>query len=84
MSESALDRDSVIDRTLAKVAPTADDDARREAFAEFQREAQDLEDQGLRGEDLARALGGDGPRVVVRTAEELEAYFGLAPCASST
>jgi hypothetical protein len=57
-----------------------------QTFADFERGAQELWAHGLRGEELVRALGGgeDAEGVVLRTPEELEAYFGPEGCASST
>jgi hypothetical protein len=56
-----------------------------ETLDEFERRAQALWAQGLRGEELVRVLGGgeDPEGVVLRTPEELEAYFGRDECASS-
>jgi hypothetical protein len=57
-----------------------------QSWEEFQRECQALWDQGLRGDDLIRAIGGgpDDEAVVLRTPEELSAFLEREACARST
>jgi len=61
-------------------------DGAPQSWEEFQRECQALWDQGLRGDDLLRAIGGgrDEDAVVLRTPEELDAFLDREACARST
>jgi|HubBroStandDraft_6_1064221.scaffolds.fasta_scaffold266138_4 hypothetical protein len=56
-----------------------------QTWEDFEHEAQELWNRGLRGDHLVRALGreDEGPSVVLRTPEDFAAYFESA-CDPST